>query len=297
MIVDYIYFTLIASLIQQSLKPNKPPKLMKLRNILSAAALCTASVLALSSCSKQQETVAPAEEAISQSVLSKIKDMGLTTQDIKKVDGGYLVEGDILITDENLATKPEYQMLRVGTEEQYRTTNLVSVGSGRTVSIQVSVYLPSAYVTATDELIRRFNAQSLLIRFTRVTSGGQIFLSKAPAGSTYLASAGFPSSGNAFNSVKVNSDAIGTANASTYIATILAHEVGHCIGFRHTDYAGRQYSCGGAAVNEGASTVGAIYIPGTPSGNDPNSWMLACIGSGANRPFNTNDVTALRYVY
>ena len=270
---------------------------MKLRNILSTATLCTASMLALSSCSKQQETVAPAEEAISQSVLSQIKAMGLTTQDIKKVDDGYLVEGDILITDENLANKPEYQMLRVGAEEQYRTTNLVSVGSGRTVSIQVSVYLPSAYVTATDELIRRFNAQSLLIRFTRVTSGGQIFLSKAPAGSTYLASAGFPSGGNAFNSVKVNSDAIGTANASTYIATILAHEVGHCIGFRHTDYAGRQYSCGGAAVNEGASTVGAIYIPGTPTGNDPNSWMLACIGSGANRPFNTNDVTALRYVY
>ena len=297
MIVDYIYFTLIASILQQSLQPNKLPKLMKLRNILSAAALCTASVLALSSCSKQQETVAPAEEAISQTVLSQIKDMGLTTQDIKKVDGGYLVEGDILITDENLTAKPEYQMLRVGTEEQYRTTNLVSVGSGRTVSIQVSTSLPSAYVTATDELIRRYNAQSLLIRFVRVTSGGQIFLSKAPAGSPYLASAGFPSNGNAFNSVKVNSDAIGTANASTYIATILAHEVGHCIGFRHTDYAGRQYSCGGAAVNEGASTVGAIYIPGTPSGNDPNSWMLACIGSGANRPFNTNDVTALRYVY
>ena len=297
MIVDYIYFTLIAFILKQFPQPIKPPKLMKLRNVLSAAALCTASVLALSSCSKQQEAVAPAEEAISQSVLSKIKDMGLTTQDIKKVDGGYLVEGDILITDENLAAKPEYQMLRVGTEEQYRTTNLVSVGSGRTVSIQVSTSLPSAYVTATDELIRRYNAQSLLIRFVRVTSGGQIFLSKAPAGSTYLASAGFPSSGNAFNSVKVNSDAIGTANASTYIATILAHEIGHCIGFRHTDYAGRQYSCGGAAVNEGASTVGAIYIPGTPSGNDPNSWMLACIGSGANRPFNTNDVTALRYVY
>ena len=223
--------------------------------------------------------------------------MGFGTSDAQKVEGGYLVEGGILLTDESLAQQSDYKMMRVGDEEQYRTTNLVSVGSGRTVSIQVSTSLPSAYVTATDEVVRRYNAQSLLIRFVRVSSGGQIFLSKAPAGSSYLASAGFPSGGNAFNSVQVNSDAIGTANASTYIATILAHEVGHCIGFRHTDYAGRQYSCGGAAVNEGASTVGAVYIPGTPSGNDPNSWMLACIGSGANRPFNTNDVTALRYVY
>ncbi|HEX8326156.1 MAG TPA: M57 family metalloprotease [Hymenobacter sp.] len=261
--------------------------------------LCTVSVLALSSCSKEQEstnTPAPSE-AISPAVLTQIKEMGLTTDEIKKVDGGYLVEGDILVTEANLASKPEYQMLRVGDEEQYRTTNRVSVGSGRTVSIRVSTSLPSAYVTATDELIRRYNAQGLLIRFTRVTSGGEIVLTAAPSGSSYLASAGFPSNGNPFNSVRVNSGAIGTANATTYIATILAHEVGHCIGFRHTDYMSRQYSCGGAAVNEGASTVGAVLIPGTPSGPDPNSWMLACIGSGGNRPFNANDVTALRFVY
>jgi len=59
----------------------------------------------------------------------------------------------------------------------------------------------------------------------------------------------------------------------------------------------RQYSCGGQPVNEGASTIGAVLVPGTPSGPDPNSWMLACIGSGQNRPFNTNDVTALKYLY
>ncbi|WP_239691556.1 M57 family metalloprotease [Hymenobacter lapidarius] len=234
---------------------------------------------------------------MSQAVISQIKEMGLTTDGIKRVEGGYLVEGDIVITDENLAQKPDYQLLRVGDQEQYRTSNLVSVGSGRTISIQVSIYLPSAYVTATDELIRRYNNQSLRIRFVRVTSGGQIFLSKAPDGSTYLASAGFPSDGNPFNSIKVNSDAIGTANASTYIATILAHEVGHCIGYRHTDYMDRSYSCGGSYSNEGAGTVGAIHIPGTPTGPSSGSWMLACIGSGQNRYFTSSDVTALNYVY
>ena len=271
---------------------------MKVKNVLSAAAVCAATVLVISSCSKEQEAVAPTDNAkVSAAVISQIKDMGLATADIKKVDGGYLVEGDIVVTDANLANKPNYQMMRVGDEEQYRTTNLVSVGSGRTINVAVSTSLPSAYVTATDEAIRRYNAQSLLIRFQRVSSSYNILLTKAPAGSTYLASAGFPSGGNPFNSVKVNSDAMGTANASTYIATVLAHELGHCIGFRHTDYMSRQYSCGGSAVNEGASTVGAIHIPGTPTGPDPNSWMLACIGSGGNRPFNANDVTALRYVY
>ena len=271
---------------------------MKIKNVLSAAAVCAATVLAISSCSKEQDAVAPTAPAqVSPAVISQIKDMGLTTAGIQRVDGGYLVEGDIVITDENLANKPAYQMMRVGTEEQYRTTNLVSVGSGRTITVRVSTALPSAYVTATDEAIRRYNAQNLLVRFTRVTSGGNIVMNQAPSGSSYLASAGFPSGGNPYYQVLVNSGAIGTANASTYIATILSHEMGHCIGFRHTDYMDRSYSCGGAYSNEGASTVGAIQIPGTPSGPDAGSWMLACIGSGQNRYFNTNDVTALRYVY
>ncbi len=108
---------------------------MKIKNVLSAAAFCTVSVLAFSSCSKEKEAVAPvAQDEISQAVIGKIQQMGLTTADIKRVEDGYLVEGDIIITDENLANKPDYNMLRIGEQEQYRTTNLVSVGSGRTIS-------------------------------------------------------------------------------------------------------------------------------------------------------------------
>ena len=59
----------------------------------------------------------------------------------------------------------------------------------------------------------------------------------------------------------------------------------------------RSYSCNGSPVNEGDGGVGAILIPGTPSGPDANSWMLACIGNGINRPFNNNDKTALSYLY
>lgn len=131
-----------------------------------------------------------------------------------------------------------------------------------------------------------------------MSSGANITFSNANG--QYLASAGFPSGGNPFNSVQVNSRAIGTGTSATfinYLATILAHEAGHCIGMRHTDYTDRSYSCGGAVSNEGASTVGAILIPGTPSGPDAGSWMLACIGSGQNRFFNANDKTALSTIY
>jgi hypothetical protein len=96
--------------------------------------------------------------------------------------------------------------------------------------------------------------------------------------------------------VILNNSAVSGQPQNT-VATILAHEIGHCIGFRHTDYFNRSISCGGSAVNEGSAGVGAINIPGTPTGTSSGSWMLSCIGSGQNRPFNSADVTALNYLY
>ena len=266
------------------------------KNLL-AAGLCLVSALAFTSCSKESESITKADE-VSKEVLSQIKQLGFTSQGAMAVEGGYVVEGDIFLTKEDLANPSPVKLMRVGAEEQYRTTNLVAAGTGRNITISVSTALPLAYVTATDEMIRRYNAENLTITMSRVTSGGNIVLAQAPKRAQYLASAGFPTSaGDPHNQVLINSGAIGTANPSTYIATILAHEVGHCIGFRHTDYMDRSFSCGGAISNEGASTVGAILIPGTPAAADPNSFMLACIGSGVDRPFNANDKIALTALY
>lgn len=266
---------------------------MKTKNLLMFLALVL--MVGFSSCQKEEDAVSANE--VSALTLAKISSMGFNTDNVQRVEGGYIVEGDIMFSDADLNVPLETNALRVGDEEQYRTSNLVTVGTGRTINVAISSSLPSAYVTALDEAIRRFNAENLRLKFRRVSSGYNILLSKAPAGSTYLASAGFPSGGNPYSSVRVNSDYLGSNPGTNYLATILAHEIGHCIGFRHTDYMNRAYSCGGAFYNEGASTVGAIHIPGTPTGADPNSWMLACIGSGVNRNFNANDKTALRYLY
>lgn len=257
-----------------------------LKKVLSVFTIM--GVVVMFSC--ETETVSKKE--VPQSDLNKIAQLGFGTSDVQRVDEGYLVEGDILLTQEMLNSPASHTLMRIAEVEQYRTTNLVN--GPRVITVSVSSQLPSSYIAATDEALARYNAQGLTLTFQRVSSGGDISLVKGNG--QYLASAGFPTGGNPYGSVKVNSRAIGSQPQGT-VASIIAHEIGHCIGFRHTDYMSRQYSCGGSAVNEGASNVGAVLIPGTPSGPDAGSWMLACIGAGQNRPFNNNDKTALDYLY
>ena len=255
------------------------------------AAIATVGVII--SCQTEDEGLI-SKNTVSQATLNKISKLGFSTRDAKIVDGGYLVEGDIMLSDNDLNSTPMHKLLQIANVEQYRTNNLVT-GTPRNITVSMSSRLPSSYIAALDEAIGRYNAQNLVITFSRVSSGGDISIVSGHG--SYLASAGFPTStGDPYGQIKVNSQSIGNQPQST-VATILAHEMGHCIGFRHTDYMDRSYSCGGSPTNEGASTVGAIYIPGTATGPDAGSWMLACIGSGQNRPFNSNDRTALSYLY
>lgn len=259
-----------------------------MKKLLSMATI--AMVGTMISC--QEDGLTKSNE-ISSDELAAIGALGFTTQGAQRVDGGYLVEGDIMLHDHDL--KQGYgdaKYLVIANTEQYRTTNLVN--GPREITVSVNSKLPSSYVSATDEAIRRYNAQNLTITFRRISGDADIDITSA--GGNFLASAGFPSGGNPYGQVKVNTRAIGNQPLGT-VASIIAHEIGHCIGFRHTDYMDRSYSCGGAATNEGASSVGAIHIPGTPTGPDANSWMLSCIGAGDDRPFNANDRTALGYLY
>ena len=262
-----------------------------MRQMFKPLALLLIAGLAVTSCKK--DAAAPEQEQISDETLTKIYNHGFGTSNVQRIEEGYLVEGDIILTEEFLNSAPGGNLLRIAETEQYHTTNLVD--GPRVITVSVSSQLPASYITATDEALARYNAQNLTLTFQRVSSGADISLMKGNG--QFLASAGFPtSSGSPYGQVKVNSRAIGNQPQST-VATIIAHEIGHCIGFRHTDYMSRNYSCGGSAVNEGASSVGAHHIPGTPSGPDSGSWMLSCIGSGQNRPFNNNDRVALDYLY
>jgi hypothetical protein len=243
---------------------------------------------------KKAATNSVNDDGVSESVKSKILALGMTAEGAYKSDGGYIVEGDIFLDDAMLNSVPEQQSIVVAGVEHYRTTNLVT-GLPRTIRVRYSGTTTSIS-NAINAAIARYNARGLLLTFLRVTSSPNITVSNV-SGVSYIASAGFPSGGNPFNSIKFNTAYAGwSANTLT---SVIAHEMGHCIGMRHTDLACREYSCGGGHVNEGSAGVGAIWIPGTPTAcnADPTSWMLACISNGVNRPFNANDQVALNYIY
>ena len=255
------------------------------------------AALSVSSCSKKEE-VAASSPTITAEVNAQIKAMGFGTSDVRKVDEGYVVEGDILLTPEMLGASAMQQLMRVGDIEQYRTTNLVG-SLPRVLTVSISSSFNSYYVSAIDEAIRRYNAENLRVTFRRISTSGANLPVKysSDLGPGVLGqSGGFPSGGNPAPGFTLVPNVI-NSTVTNYIATIMAHEMGHCIGMRHTDYYNRQFSCGGRKSNEGASTVGAILIPGTPSLAEPNSWMLACVGDGVDRPFTANDLTALNYIY
>src|SRR5688572_21351403 len=89
---------------------------------------------------------------IPQGDLDKIAQHGFGTSQVQRTDGGYLVEGDIVLTHEFLNSSTDnYKLLRIAEVEQYRTTNLVS--GPRVITVSVAGQLPSSYVAATDEAI------------------------------------------------------------------------------------------------------------------------------------------------
>jgi hypothetical protein len=255
--------------------------------------------LLMYSCKKDVKDETPQE--VSQDVLNKIKNLGFSTAQVIADDGGYIVEGDIFLTPENLDQVPSSPTLRIAEVEQYRTNNLVE-GLPRTITISISG-LGTAFVQGADLAISRYNAENLQLRFQRVSSGGNIriegFYQGPSGGFITLGSAGFPTSnGNPYNRIRMNThpQAYGSNPNVQYVGSVIQHEIGHCIGFRHTDWMNRAYSCGSGGNEGGTGNPGAIHIPGTPTGPSSGSWMLAC-SNGGNRTFNSSDRVALNYLY
>ncbi len=282
-----------------------------MKDLLVGTLLVMTALFAFQSCQNDSEAIS--SDAVPLEVISQLEEMGFNPDGIEVVQEGYRIERDIIVTHDFLKGDHDHDHSGKGKNtKQYSTNALVSTGGSRTIT----VYMPAAstgrgkktsgfnanYIAALDEAISRFNAEGLELSFQRTASSNAdiVFttLSKRDERRGVLGSAGFPSNGNPYDEIKMNTQIDSRFGYSTNaIATVIAHEMGHCIGFRHTDYFDRSLSCGGQPSNEGpAEPIGANHIPGTPTGFSAESWMLACSGGG-DRPFNNDDKTALDFLY
>ncbi|WP_103866365.1 M57 family metalloprotease [Aquimarina sp. I32.4] len=240
--------------------------------------------------------------------LIKLSNMGVNTksvtiQSLKNLDGSiedYFINGtDLGIPVVSLTDESSLETLKDGTK-QYRTRNLIS-NSNRIVNVLgytggggygISNTGRQALQRAVDNYNRLNTSLNLRLSFgANYQAADMVIYVERSLGNG--GQAGFPSGGRPYKWARIGS---GVENRGVAYAThVIAHEMGHCIGLRHTDW--QQRVCDGGGEGQGAD--GAIHIPGTPRGTDITSFMISCSAPGTSQTgaFNRNDVTAIQYLY
>jgi hypothetical protein len=226
-------------------------------------------------------------------IISNLIQAGYQANDIRVVDGVVYAGNDAEVS----LTASREMLQTEGSNEQYRTNNLVGTGVTKICVNPTSTFNSYSQLSAGLNLaIDNYNSQGLRITFARgPTTGCTANITAQTTGGTG-GSSGFPSGGFPYGAIN-----IGTGLQSYSVDVnehVITHELGHAIGFRHSDYYNRSISCGGAATNEGDAGVGAVLIPGTPSSATVGgSIMNSCFRSTESGEWTSSDRTALQYLY
>lgn len=240
------------------------------------------------------------ESAVIDEIIENLGRAGYPEAEIEVREGGVVFVGG----DAEVSLEASREMIGLTTYgegydvgfRQYQTNNLVS-STHDTICVNGSAFA-GALSTALDNAIANYT--NLNLSFNLVRTNGAIAGCDATITAVLIdgtgGSAGFPSGGLPYGTINIGDDIVATSglNAATHVIT---HELGHCFGFRHSDYYNRSISCG-AGGNEGDAGVGAVHIPGTPvdAVND-GSVMNSCYNGGSTGQWTASDLTTLNTLF
>jgi hypothetical protein len=196
------------------------------------------------------------ENPASNPVLERILKEGYTMKDIEEYPDRYIVQHDIIFY------KKEPTVPGKVTTEQARSPYLVAPAYRN-----INVYLDGSFVTINlssilDNVIAAYNAVGSGIHMTRVYSSASanITITQNSLQLGVCGQSGFPyASGQPFNTVYISEYTLNYygLTSTPRLTLLLAHELGHCIGLRHTNW-------------QSSGESSAIHIPSTPVVDGPS---------------------------
>jgi Dual-action HEIGH metallo-peptidase len=236
------------------------------KNLKKIAIVAMVAVV-IAACKKKQETLTTEpQESVKNAdkVLQHIKNLGFPASSIVDNGNEYIVEEDIVFP-KNM----EITASSAGPKtEQYYTGSIVN----STKKLNIRVFVDASMTSMSSEInsaLAQWNGVSgSTLRFNIVTAAPyDILIKDENLGNGICGQGQFPSGGSAGALIKINKSYI-AGNSFAQRARTICHEFGHCISFRHTNWAA-----------QGEST--ATNVPGV-TGTDSQSLMNGgqC-GSGA----------------
>ncbi|QHS58793.1 M57 family metalloprotease [Chitinophaga agri] len=243
-----------------------------LRPYLMAGALS----LFFYSCSKHAEKTTELSPSKDDAVIAYIKKLGFPASAIKDAGNEYIVEGDI-----SFPKDMEVPSLTGPTTEQYYTGYLVSQANRTNIRVMVDASMQSMIAEVNSAIDQWNTVPNTDLHFTIVTSGSyDILVRDQNLGAGGCGQARFPINGLAGGLVMINKSYI-AGNSFEQRQRTITHEFGHCIGFRHTNWAANGEPQNG--TDDIGTPAGAIDVPGV-GGTDAGSLMNGSqCGIGASR--------------